>query len=510
MVPFPSLQGKPPLEGYAKRRASRRIAVWSGVACACVVLLVGSVLALVRYGLKSSGREEAIRPATPVESGAGGSAVDRAVAKGVLYLKRQQTARGAWGEMHAVGLASLATLALLESGVPANDSHVQKSLQFVREGVPALDKTYELALAILLLDRLKQPQDDEQIRSMVLRLTAGQTQAGGWSYTCPIMPLQEERGLLVALQRTSPVRPADLFVQGPDGQSLSRLFSPAPRLVGTLQGDDSGSRPSLRTDPTIGDLPESQPPSAQEAIMALRESRRGLPALQTSDKPSALPDLDDSDNSNTQFAALALWASRHRGVPVGRALAQVVSRFRNSQKPTGGWGYLYQSSEAAAASWDTTTASMTGVGLICLAVGWGLADTGTLQPGGDQSLRDPAILKGLDTLGGSVEFPSGRRAKAGEAEPPLDLYYLWTLERVGVLYDVRTLGGKDWWTWGAGQILGCQRRDGSWDTNGYRGARPVTDTCFALLFLKRADMAYGLSGQIKQLHLVQTIEPLPR
>ena len=507
MMPYPCPRVK-------KARRSKGVAIWIGMACAFVLMLVGSVVAVARYGPLF---DDERRVAPPVADG--GSAIDRAIAKGVAYLKAEQKANGTWGESHPAGLAALSTLALLESGVPSTDPHVLRGLRFVREGVPTLDKTYELALAILVLDRLKQPEDDGRIEAMALRLIAGQTPGGGWSYGCPVLPSQG-RDLLTALRQARPSRPGDLFVQGPDGRSLSRLFEPGVRMVGLPVQSSDSDRPLLRTDPVGGNpadrqsssTPQAvpafpadrQPPSAPRAVPAFPESLRGVPALQPFDKTPTLPDDDDSDNSNTQFAALALWAARHRGVPVETALARVVSRFRNSQKPTGGWGYLYQSSEAAAASLDTTTPSMTGAGLICLAMGWGLADTGTLRASEDESRNDPAIRKGLDTMGQCVGYPAGWPPRPGKPEPPLDLYYLWTLERVGVLYNVPTLGQRDWWGWGCDEILGCQRRNGSWDTGGYRGARPVTDTCFALLFLRRSDLSFGLSGQMEKLRLVKT------
>jgi hypothetical protein len=236
---------------------------------------------------------------------------------------------------------------------------------------------------------------------------------------------------------------------------------------------------------------------------ALPERLRKVPALRVTDKPEALPDSDESDNSNTQFAVLALWAARRHGVPVERALALVVRRFRNSQKPTGGWGYLYQTSRDAAESWDTTTPSMTAAGLLGLALGWGLAGDGKTLARKEESLSDPGIRDGLRALGRYVGLPAGRPVKPGEEEPPLDIYYLWSLERVGVLYNVKKLGDRDWYTWGSELLLGCQRVDGAWATKGYRGATAITDTCLALLFLKRADLASDLSRQIEGLNLVR-------
>jgi hypothetical protein len=57
-------------------------------------------------------------------------------------------------------------------------------------------------------------------------------------------------------------------------------------------------------------------------------------------------------------------------------------------------------------------------------------------------------------------------------------YWLYGLERTCELNQVALLGERDWYFEGALQLLGQQRRDGSWAAG--------WDTCFALLFLKKA------------------------
>ena len=62
-------------------------------------------------------------------------------------------------------------------------------------------------------------------------------------------------------------------------------------------------------------------------------------------------------------------------------------------------------------------------------------------------------------------------------------YYLYSLERAMILWGARRIGGHDWYLEGAAMLLSWQNPDGSW--RGPHGT-PVVDTCFALLFLKRA------------------------
>jgi hypothetical protein len=348
--------------------------------------------------------------------------VDGAIDRGVRYLQETQARGGTWvpGAPHHVGLAALPGLTLLECGVPADDGRVRKAARHVRAAVPQLRQTYDLALAVLFLDRLGRPQDRPILQTLALRLVAGQTPAGGWTYQCPALAADDELALLEALRQTRPRNP-----------EASRALAQLP--------------------PALRDLPALQPPAVAQR----------------------LPDRDHSDNSNTQFAVLGLWAAARHDLPLERALALVAQRFRVSQGPAGGWDYRY------AVRGKTLTPSMTAAGLLGLAVGHGLAVPA------DGPAVDPAVEKGFRALGRFV------------GDRPADLCFLWSLERVGVLYNRRTIGGEDWYRWGAAMLLDAQADDGSWAVGGYPGARPVTDTCFALLFLKRANLATDLTRKLE-------------
>jgi hypothetical protein len=58
-------------------------------------------------------------------------------------------------------------------------------------------------------------------------------------------------------------------------------------------------------------------------------------------------------------------------------------------------------------------------------------------------------------------------------------YYLYGLERAGILYDTTLIGKHDWYLEGARLLLDAQDGNGSWQTQTW-------DTCFAILFLKKA------------------------
>ncbi|MHC4850044.1 MAG: hypothetical protein ACYTEG_16565, partial [Planctomycetota bacterium] len=62
-------------------------------------------------------------------------------------------------------------------------------------------------------------------------------------------------------------------------------------------------------------------------------------------------------------------------------------------------------------------------------------------------------------------------------------YYLYAIERAAVLDRVKRVGVHDWYFEGAAWLLDQQRKHGAWDR---KDTKDDVNTCFALLFLKRA------------------------
>jgi hypothetical protein len=191
-----------------------------------------------------------------------------------------------------------------------------------------------------------------------------------------------------------------------------------------------------------------------------------------------------TDNSNTQFAILALWAAQRHNIPLKRTLEHMVHRFNTSQNADGSWGYHYANGGGPGGN-----PAMTCVGLLGLAVGHGMAQE---RSNGPRVAKDDKILKGFAALS----------QKIGDPMPVLqpvamnNLYFLWSVERVAVLFDLPTIGDKDWYRWGAQILLANQGALGQWQGGGYPGATPVLDTSLALLFLKRANLAKDLAAKL--------------
>lgn len=188
-------------------------------------------------------------------------------------------------------------------------------------------------------------------------------------------------------------------------------------------------------------------------------------------------------NSNTQFAVLALWIARRHTVPADVVLARAEARFRHTQHADGGWGYHHNT--------EGSSQSMTCSGLLGLAVGFGnrkaqLRSGGRIEddPGGkvEDIRKDPKVELAKAWL--------GKQLHRQPQEMPHWPYFLWSLERVCVVYGFEEIDKVNWYDWGTKALLALQKENGSWDG----GYPPQVNTAFALLFLRKANLARDLSG----------------
>ncbi len=70
-------------------------------------------------------------------------------------------------------------------------------------------------------------------------------------------------------------------------------------------------------------------------------------------------------------------------------------------------------------------------------------------------------------------------------------YYLYGLERVGVLGNMEKIGPHNWYIEGAQVLIQQQQTNGMWYTKTEVEPGDVIDTCLALLFLKKATVPVG-------------------
>ncbi len=177
------------------------------------------------------------------------------------------------------------------------------------------------------------------------------------------------------------------------------------------------------------------------------------------------------DNSNAQFAALALDALARRGVEVPPAYWQTTRRWwRSQQQVDGGWGYRIPRGMMRVRSYGSMSAAGLATLLTCDA-----------RVASDDVVRCRASRAGepvRDALGWLAKNYTVRRNPGKGVE--WYYYWLFSLQRVGLTGGRKLLGGHDWQDDGTRELLRRQRSDGSWGL----GTR-IEETCFALLFLAK-------------------------
>jgi len=384
--------------------------------------------------------------------------VDSSIIRGTNFLKNTQKPDGTWSDSD-IGPTALAGLALLESGLTQDDPFLIKAIAALRKSALTTTHTYSISLCIIFFDRLSQLEDIPLIESLAMRLLAGQTQSGGWSYNCP----------------------------GPSNDELIRLATSQKKLV---ELKATKTFPKFNNKKTFEDLS----PEVAQAIKVIYQQ-----------KVTGNNNEAGSDNSNTQFATFALWVSRRHGIPINFAFSCILLRFRGTQSQDGGWAY---SGNGGA---QPSSPTMTGAGLLCLGLASGFfVEIGNeLKPADRIDIsKDVFLGRGLFALGSCIGAPAGKGREGliprlGE-QGGQSYYFLWSLERAATGLGLETIGRKNWYSWGAEILLVNQLPNGSWkgDYSIYNA-----DTCFAILFLTKSNFAEDLTtllrGKTNNLGLVE-------
>ena len=368
--------------------------------------------------------------ATAYAQGVDQKRIDEAIKKGVQYLNGAESS--GW-DQHINNCDELILLTLLHADVPENDAKLQDYLK--RALAAPMERTYKVSLLAMSLEELDRVKYQPKIKQCAQFLVDNQCMNGQWSYG-----------------ESTP------FVDGvPTGG--------APRAAVASSAKEPGAGEPKQKPKVLHKIPV--------------EKRRQGPAT--------------GDNSNSQYAALGLRACHDAGIQIPREtvvklakkwwqisqLGDGKGKPDNSVATSGGvmqadprgWSYVQN---------DRAYSSMTAgaIGAVCI-YDYML---------GEDWKRDKVAAGGMAWLAKnfSVTENVGPCETGGQAPNEFLYYYLYALERVGMLYDTPFVGNHDWYLDGAQVILKAQKPDGSWAESGPATMRPTWDTCFAILFLKRA------------------------
>jgi hypothetical protein len=186
------------------------------------------------------------------------------------------------------------------------------------------------------------------------------------------------------------------------------------------------------------------------------------------------------DNSNTQYAILALRAAWRSGCEIPAETWQRNRAFwLKSMSARGGWGY-------GPAGSSLHEFSMTTAGVATLAICHEALEGNEVTKVVKQDKRVAAGLRRL----GELLLGNGYEGE--------EIYAFYGVERACILTGVKCFEDFDWYHEGAGTLVKWQKESGAWGDDTVRGVTTgrgygeAVDTAYALLFLKRATT--GLPG----------------
>lgn len=183
--------------------------------------------------------------------------------------------------------------------------------------------------------------------------------------------------------------------------------------------------------------------------------------------------LDNYDFSNTQFAVLGLRAAANAGSKVPRiAWERALALYEKHQSSKDkGWPYVGRDPNAKVSYEPSSSHAMTAAG----AYGWMICKSSL------EERISPEDLGQKDRVQNALEYltKNWKIDAAGLGDP---YYWLYSLERMCMAGKIDRVGEHDWYYEGAAWLLARQKTTGAWVGN----HGETVDTCFALLFLKRA------------------------
>ncbi len=272
------------------------------------------------------------------------------------------------------------------------------------------------------------------------------------------------------LERTYKVSLQAMLLQEMDEQKyIKRIWQCAQFLVDNQckNGQWSYGRPRQA-------VKEAPPILDRVASAGARRTSARIPVKQTEWGGDA------GDNSNSQYAALGLRACHDAGIGIPRNTVLLAvkwwyqSQFPADPKdgPYGGRGWNYKNRAThTRPPYHAMTAGAVGSMAIYEFIR------------GNDWKRNPCVKSGVQWLTSHYRLHGG-------------YYYLYGLERAGMLCDVEQFGDHAWYPEGTQFLLKRQNPDGSWGQ--YKKEedehKKVWDTCFAILFLRRATRPLVYSG----------------
>lgn len=408
-----------------------------------------------------------------------------AIKKGCAWLISQQKPDGSWTYDNtpftlapqyypmAPGVTGLACFALLKCGIRPDDPAIQKGFAFMQSA--ELKHIYAVSCMLMACEARAawepppeggeagksterkrpprpQPGDLALARKCADFIVAHQAPGGLWRYPQnndeDVSNTQYAMLALDAAQRLGIDVPRQTYEKC------------ASRLIEAQEKDGP-------------EVPAFSVPGAEKSFRELEKVRadmeKAIRALEKRFKKVA-PNQPDATGQTLEDATRTVEREASKKI--------VETAERRPPYKARGWAYIPPGAGNGADWAGTVTGSMTASGLASLFICKFRLEGGDkyerdLRPQIDAACRDAAAWLAKNY---SVTKNPGFSIH--------HYYYLYGLERAGILGVIAKFGDHDWYQEGCEHLLVAQRGDGVWNVpSGTAG--PVPDTCFALLFLAR-------------------------
>jgi hypothetical protein len=375
------------------------------------------------------------------------SKVDKAIERGIAYLKGKRTP--AYHKEIPNG-NELILLTYIHAGVLDTDPDFQALLKEMLEA--KLERTYKVALQAMCLEEIERVKHQGRISQCAQFLADNISDAGESRYGQPSIFADEPK----PVPTTRPPKK--------DVETSARSFDPAK----PKEPYESGRRqkPDVKN---VIQIKRQRPGPAEHDHSNMQYHALGLRACYDAGmrfEPSLIKLVDDhwrktqiadSDGKDEELALdpkapapLAPGKKPTSGTQVAPVVKKVVV-------PPAGWGYQ------GTASKSHGSMTVGAVGALCI--------LDYMQ--GKEWRDDKEVLKGLQWM--NKHFSVTENPILGKQ---WHYYYLYGVERAGMLFGTEQIGSHKWYREGADYLLANQSGDGRWND--------VVDTCFAILFLRRA------------------------
>jgi hypothetical protein len=381
--------------------------------------------------------------------------VDQAIDKGVAYLRGKRT--GSF-HMDIVNGNELILLTLIHAGVPERYPDMQGDFDaLLKEMLESkLEKTYKVALQAMCLEEIDRVKYQPRIHACAQFLIDNISPAGTTRYGAPSIFVEE-------VPTASPGRAAVKSSGGrPEAaKKANEQFDPAkkvkPVVTNIIQVKQKRAGP--------GDFDHSNMQYHALGLRACHDSgirfeESFLKAVEAHWRTTQIPDAGGKKEPLALDTQLEKKGDPKKGPPGATSVMPL-----DATASPDGWGYSGNEK-----SWGSMTVGA--VGALCIL---------DYMMGKDWR-KDEDVLQGLQWM--NKHFRVDQNPELPER---WHYYYLYGVERAGMLFGTERIGAHMWYREGAEYLLANQGANGGW--------KDVVDTCFAILFLRRAtrrlDVATG-------------------